>query len=41
MHFDPNFLFSKGDLSYVHSTRHFGILSSMDMAALAMGLLFW
>ena len=40
MHFDPNFLFSKGDLSYVHSTRHFGILSWMDMAALAMGLLF-
>jgi len=40
MHFSPDFLFSKGDLSYVHSTRHFGILSWMDMAALAMGLLF-
>jgi len=40
LHFQPEFLFTKGDLSYVHSTRHFGILSWMDMAALTVGLVF-
>jgi len=40
LHFHPDFLFFKGDPSYVHSTRHFGILSWMDMAALAVGLVF-
>ncbi len=40
MHLDPDFLFSHGDPSYVHSTRHFGILSWMDMAALAVSLIF-
>jgi len=40
LHFYPDFLFTKGDPSYVHSTRHFGILSWMDMAALSIGLLF-
>ena len=40
LHFNPNFLFFKGDLSYVHSTRHFGILSWMDMAGLGIGLVF-
>jgi len=40
MHFQKNFLFSKGDPSYVHSTRHFGILSWMDMAALGIGMIF-
>jgi len=40
MHFQPDFLFFRGDPSYVHSTRHFGILSWMDMAALAICLIF-
>jgi len=40
LHFNPDFIFTKGDPSYVHSTRHFGILSWMDMAALGIGLVF-
>ncbi len=40
MHFDRDFLFLRGDPSYVHSTRHFGILSWLDMAALVL-ILFW
>jgi hypothetical protein len=38
LHFSGDFLFLRGDPSYVHSTRHFGILSWLDMAALALGL---
>jgi hypothetical protein len=37
-HFSGDFLFLRGDPSYVHSTRHFGILSWLDMAALLIGL---
>ena len=40
MHFKADFLFLHGDPSYVHSTRHFGIFSWMDTAALAIGLFF-
>ena len=36
MHFKWDFLFLTGDPSYVHSTRHFGILSWLDMAALLL-----
>ncbi len=39
MHFNGDFLFFRGDPSYVHSTRHFGILSGLDMAALSLGLI--
>ena len=39
MHFNPDFLFLRGDPSYVHSTRHFGILSWLDMAALVLALI--
>lgn len=38
LHFSADFLFLRGDPSYVHSTRHFGILSGLDMAALLLGL---
>ncbi len=38
LHFNGDFLFFRGDPSYVHSTRHFGILSWLDMAALLFGL---
>jgi len=38
LHFNPDFLFLTGDPSYVHSTRHFGILSWLDMAALPLGI---
>jgi hypothetical protein len=40
LHFNGDFLFLRGDPSYVHSTRHFGILSWLDMAALLL-LLIW
>jgi len=40
LHFKVDFLFLSGDPSYVHSTRHFGILGWLDMAALAIGILF-
>jgi hypothetical protein len=40
LHFNGDFLFLTGDPSYVHSTRHFGILSWLDMAALLL-LLVW
>jgi len=39
LHFKWNFLFLTGDPSYVHSTRHFGILSWLDIAALLMALI--
>jgi len=39
-HFHSDFLFFKGDPSYVHSTRHFGILSWMDILALGIGIFF-
>ena len=38
-HFNWDFLFLTGDPSYVHSTRHFGILGWLDILALAMGLI--
>jgi len=34
VHFRADFLFTKGDPYLIHSTRHFGILSWMDMAGL-------
>lgn len=34
LHLSPDFLFFRGDPSYVHSTRHMGILSGLDIAAL-------
>lgn len=40
LHFSKDFLFLTGDPSYVHSTRHFGILSWLDMAAVVF-LLIW
>jgi len=36
LHLSPDFLFLTGDPSYVHSTRHLGILSALDMAALGV-----
>jgi len=39
LHFKWDFLFLKGDPSYVHSTGHFGILSWLDMAALGLGIM--
>jgi len=39
LHFNADFLFLRGDPSYVHSTRHFGILSWLDMAALVLALM--
>ena len=40
LHFSPDFLFFRGDPTLIHSTRHFGILSWMDTAALSVGLVF-
>jgi MFS family permease len=34
LHLSPGFLFLTGDPSYVHSTRHLGIFSGLDIAAL-------
>ncbi len=39
IHFSPDFLFLTGDPSYVHSTRHFGILSWLDILALSFGVI--
>lgn len=35
-HLTPSYLFFHGDPSYVHSTRHFGILSWLDMMAILL-----
>ncbi|MDE2214781.1 MAG: glycosyltransferase family 39 protein [Candidatus Omnitrophica bacterium] len=40
LHLTPNFLFLTGDPSYVHSTRHLGIFSWFDIAALVILLVF-
>lgn len=40
LHLSPNFLFFTGDPSYVHSTRHLGIFSGLDIAALGVLLVF-
>lgn len=36
LHLTPRFLFLSGDPSYVHSTRHLGIFSLLDILALAI-----
>jgi hypothetical protein len=38
-HFSWDFLILTGDPSYVHSTRHFGILSWLDVAALMLAFI--
>lgn len=38
LHFNLDFLFVTGDPSYVHSTRHFGLLSWLDIAAFGLAL---
>ncbi len=40
LHLQPDFLFKVGDPSLVHSTGHHGILSWLDVAALALMALF-
>ena len=40
LHLSPSFLFITGDPSYVHSTRHMGILSVFDIAALIILIIF-
>jgi len=40
LHLSPDFLFLTGDPSYVHSTRHLGLLSGLDMTALIMLVVF-
>jgi len=40
LHLSPDFLFFRGDPSYVHSTRHMGILSFLDTGALIIFLVF-
>ncbi len=40
LHLSPDFLFMTGDPSYVHSTRHLGLLSWFDCAALLIFLVF-
>lgn len=40
LHLSPDFLFFTGDPSYVHSTRHLGIFSWLDISALAILLVF-
>ena len=37
-HLGPKYLFMTGDNNYRHSTRHFGVLSWLDMLGLAAGL---
>ncbi|MBF0505037.1 MAG: glycosyltransferase family 39 protein [Candidatus Omnitrophica bacterium] len=43
LHLTPDFLFFTGDPSYVHSTRHLGLLSVLDIAAVVIliGFLFF
>lgn len=36
LHLNADFLFLTGDPSYVHSTRHLGLLSGLDMSALVI-----
>ena len=40
LHLSPDFLFLTGDPSYVHSTRHLGIFSWLDIAALIILMVF-
>jgi hypothetical protein len=40
LHLSPDFLFLRGDPSYVHSTRHSGIFSLFDAASLIILLVF-
>ncbi len=40
LHLTPDFLFLTGDPSYVHSTRHLGIFSWFDMAAILFFVVF-
>jgi len=40
LHLSPDFLFLTGDPSYVHSTRHLGIFSWFDIAALIILMVF-
>lgn len=37
-HFRPDYLFLTGDANYIHSTRHFGILSWADIMGLVSGI---
>ncbi len=40
LHLSPDFLFLTGDPSYVHSTRHLGLFSGLDIAALIILIVF-
>lgn len=40
LHLNPDFLFLRGDHSYLYSTRHSGIFSWLDIAALVIFLVF-
>jgi len=40
LHISPDFLFLTGDPSYVHSTRHLGIFSGLDITALVILMVF-
>jgi 4-amino-4-deoxy-L-arabinose transferase-like glycosyltransferase len=40
LHLSPDFLFLTGDPSYVHSTRHLGIFSGLDIIGLVILLVF-
>ena len=40
LHLSPEFLFVTGDPSYVHSTRHLGLFSWLDIAALVILMVF-
>jgi hypothetical protein len=40
LHLSPDFLFFTGDPSYVHSTRHLGLFSWFDVAALVILVVF-
>ena len=41
LHLSPDFLLLTGDPSYVHSTRHLGIFSGLDMVALLILMVFF
>ena len=41
LHLSPDFLFFTGDPSYVHSTRHLGIFSFLDISALVILMVFY